>query len=75
MDKKITEREFKEDILKSFASSSKGLPLSGFLQFWEHKIKSLGEEVIYTWLHLLGYDKSLYSLRSRLFLLNIHRYS
>lgn len=45
----------------------------GFIQFWLDKTKQLGEETIYGWLENLGYDRSLHSIRSRAFLLNIHR--
>lgn len=72
MNKAISEEEFKKDILKNYASSTKGLSQFGFLQFWHDKVKNLGEETIYGWLENLGYDRSLYSIRSRCFLLNIH---
>lgn len=73
LDKKITEKQFKEDLLNNFDSTEQGLTLTGFLQFWEAKIKTLGEDGIFEWLESLGYDKTLHSLRSRVFLLNIHR--
>lgn len=31
-----------------------------------------GEPTIWTWLEKLGYDRDLYSLRSRLFTINFH---
>jgi hypothetical protein len=74
LNKTITEDEFKKDILKNYASSAKGISVMGFTQFWADKVKHLGEEIIFNWLENLGYDRSLYSIRSRCFVLNIHRY-
>ena len=73
LNKSITEEEFKRDVLKNYASSAKGITLSGFIHFWLDKTKQLGEEAIYNWLENLGYDRSFYSIRSRCFILNVHR--
>lgn len=72
LNKSITEEEFKRDVLKVYASSSKGISLIGFIQFWHDKTKQLGDEAMYGWLESLGYDRSLYSIRSRCFILNVH---
>lgn len=74
LNKSISEDDFRKDILKNYASSTKGISQMGFLQFWLDKTKQLGEETMYGWLENLGYDRSLHSIRSRSFLLNIHRY-
>lgn len=75
LNKSISEDDFRKDILKNYASSTKGISQMGFLQFWLDKTKQLGEETMYGWLENLGYDRSLHSIRSRSFLLNIHRYN
>ena len=75
LNKSISEEEFRKEILKNYAASAKGVSQMGFINFWQDKVRQLGEEAIYGWLENLGYDRSLYSIRSRCFLLNIHRYA
>jgi hypothetical protein len=72
--KSITESEFKNQILEKYCSSTKGLTLNGFIQFWGDSTRKLGEETVFGWLEELGYDRSLFSMRSRVFILSIHRY-
>ena len=73
LNKAITEEEFRKEILKNYACSAKGISQMGFIAFWQDKLKQLDEDIIYGWLENLGYDRSLYSVRSRCFLLTIHR--
>jgi hypothetical protein len=71
--KSISESEFKSQILEKYCSSTLGLTQSGFLQFWGDSIRKLGEDVVFGWLEELGYDRSLFSMRSRAFILSLHR--
>lgn len=73
LSKTIGESDFRSEILDQFSATGKGLTLYGFRQFWKRSLSEYGEETIYKWLHSLGYDRSLYSLRSRVFILTIHR--
>ena len=75
----MSESEFKNDvnlsILKKYCSTSRGLTLRGFKQFWKHSIEqqmSEGNVAIWQWLENLGYDRDLYSVRSRVFILTLH---
>lgn len=70
--KNLSEKEFKTMILDKFASTSKGLSLRGFIDFFKDAIATYGEEDIWKWFDLLGYDHDLYSVRSRCFILTIH---
>ncbi len=47
LDRKITEEEFKAQILTNFAASGKGVTLRGLKQFFIKSIQELGE-VLYT---------------------------
>lgn len=68
-----TEQEFKDQILNVYNSEEgKGLTLSGFKDFWRKSILSDGESMIWSWLEKLGYDRDLYSVRSRVFTLTVH---
>lgn len=70
--KAITETEFRLQILKKYASTDKGLSLRGFKDFFRDMIKTLDEEVVWSWLDALGYDRELYSVRSRCFIMTLH---
>jgi hypothetical protein len=68
-----TEKDFKEQILAKFTSEpSKGLTLSGFKDYWRKSVSQHGESMIWGWLEKLGYDRDLYSVRSRVFTLTVH---
>ncbi len=68
----MSEVEFKNEILEKYCSSSRGITLRGFKEFWQSSIKAYGEQTIWNWLENLGYDLDLYSLRSRVFILTLH---
>ena len=70
--KKITELEFKTNILSSYCSSEGGLTEKGFKQWFVDQVKTEGEDVVFGWLNKLGYDQDLYSIRSRLFTATFH---
>ncbi len=71
--KKITDLQFKSDILGEFNSHpDKGLTMRGFRDWWLNQHETLGPEVVWSWLDKLGYDRDLYSYRSRLFNLTFH---
>jgi hypothetical protein len=66
------ELQFKEQILSKFNSNDTGITLRGFKDWWRAQLLAEGEATIWTWLEKLGYDRDLYSLRSRQFCINIH---
>eukprot|EP00357_Protocruzia_adherens_P011223 CAMPEP_0115030694 /NCGR_PEP_ID=MMETSP0216-20121206/37993_1 /TAXON_ID=223996 /ORGANISM="Protocruzia adherens, Strain Boccale" /LENGTH=823 /DNA_ID=CAMNT_0002408007 /DNA_START=44 /DNA_END=2515 /DNA_ORIENTATION=+ len=72
INKHITEHDFRTTILEKYCSSNKGLSYRGFLDFWQDSIEQNGEEKIWKWFEALGYDRDLYSIRSRCFILTVH---
>ena len=42
------------------------------MDFFKNSILSLGEDTVLSWFEMLGYDKSLFSLRSRSFIFTVH---
>lgn len=70
--KNLTESEFKNDILEKYCSTTRGITFRGFKDFWHNSINSYGEQTIWSWLENLGYDRDLYSVRSRVFVLTLH---
>lgn len=72
INRSLTEVEYKQKVLKRYCSTENGLSLKGFKDFFIDNIKSLGEEAIWGWLDSLGYDRDLYSVRSRCFILTFH---
>jgi calpain-15 len=72
INRSLTEIEYKQKVLKRYCSTENGLSLKGFKDFFIDNIKSLGEEAIWGWLDSLGYDRELYSVRSRCFILTFH---
>jgi hypothetical protein len=43
INKTLTEAEFQNEILKNFCSSSRGITIRGFKEFWRQSTKDLGE--------------------------------
>ena len=41
--KNLSEAEFKNEILEKYCSSSRGVTLWGFKEFWQNSIKAYGE--------------------------------
>jgi calpain-15 len=72
LEKQLDPQFFKTSILGNYASSDKGISLKGFLDYFRDSINTLGDEAVWKWFEKLGYDRDLYSVRSRTFLLTIH---
>jgi len=66
------EVQFKNEVLSKFNSHDSGITLRGFRDWWRAQLLQEGEATVWTWLEKLGYDRDLYSLRSRLFCINFH---
>jgi len=66
------EASFKALVLDKYNSNDQGLTLKGFLQWWKAQIIAEGESVVWVWLEKLGYDRDLFSVRSRLLTLGVH---
>jgi len=48
------------------------LTLAGFRQWFIDAVNTEGQEKVFEWLLKLGYDRDLYSVRSRLFTVTFH---
>lgn len=70
--KKISEKEFKSNIVGNYISRNGELTMKGFRDWFIDQIKNEGEGKIFEWLAKLGYDGDLYSIRSRLFTITFH---
>jgi calpain-15 len=72
LEKSLDASFFKSQILQNYSSSEKGLSLKGFIDYFRDSITSIGEEAVWKWFEKLGYDRDLYSIRSRTFMLTVH---
>eukprot|EP00826_Nyctotherus_ovalis_P005374 TRINITY_DN11210_c0_g1_i2.p1 TRINITY_DN11210_c0_g1~~TRINITY_DN11210_c0_g1_i2.p1 ORF type:complete len:481 (+),score=72.93 TRINITY_DN11210_c0_g1_i2:399-1841(+) len=72
LNQKISEEEFYKTFLPKYCSHSKGLCFRGFKEFFLKSLKELDETIIWDWLENLGYNKSLFPVRSRTFILTLH---
>ena len=72
INKHITETEFRQSILRRFKSSETGISAQGFRDFFLDSVKTQGQETVFTWFEALGYDRELFSIRSRCFILTLH---
>ena len=70
--KKITEPEYQSQLLTKYNSFESALTLKGFSDWFIDQTKQEGDDVIFTWLEKLGYDRELYSVKSRLFTVTLH---
>ena len=70
--KRLIEPEFKTTILDKYASYKDELTLKGFTDWFVDQVRKEGEDTVFTWLEKLGYDRDLYSIRSRLFTVTFH---
>lgn len=70
--KKITELEYNNQILNKYNNFEKALTQKGFTDWFIDQTKAEGEDTIFAWLEKFGYDRDLYSIRSRLFGLTFH---
>ena len=69
-DKTINEKYFNNNILNRYQCYSHGITEKGFIDFFKDiYISKNGKEEIYNWLNKLGYDKDLYPLKSRCFMI------
>ena len=67
------EAQFKQEISSKYNSTTEGgLTLRGFRDWFRSQLISEGEAAIWKWLELLGYDRDLYSVRSRIITMNFH---
>lgn len=66
------EAEFKATVTSRFNSYEDALTLKGFKDWWKQQLLSEGEATIWQWLEKMGYDRDLYSLRSRIFTVTFH---
>jgi len=69
---KMTEPEFKSGVLARYCSSEGGITLRGFKNWFRDQVGKIGQDAAYEWLAKLGYDKQLYSLKSRCFTVTFH---
>ena len=67
----ITQKDF-ESIKSLHCSTQNGLTQEGLISYFKEIILKRGEEKIWDWLLALGYDKDLYSVKSRMIILNVH---
>jgi calpain-15 len=74
----LTEKDFLNDVLPKYHSTTRGLTLQGFKEYFKQLIvetKALyngNDEQVWQWLENLGYDRDIYSIRSRCFILTLH---
>ena len=68
----LTKEEYDSDIAGKFCSTSRGVTLKGFKEFWKAKVAEIGEEKVRNALNKLGYDQEFYSYNSRTFIFTAH---
>ena len=68
----LLEEEFKSNFLKKYCSTSEGITLRGLKHYFKDSIKTLGDDIVRTWLLNLGYDEHLFNSDSRAFTLTFH---
>jgi len=66
------ELDFKNTISSKYNNFEGGLTLRGFKEWWKANLIAEGEAAIWAWLEKLGYDRDLYSVRSRIFTISFH---
>ena len=72
-DKTINENYFNNNILNKYQSYLNGITEKGFIQFFQDVYSSRnGKDEILKWFNKLGYDKDLYPLKSRCFMITFH---
>jgi len=57
--------DYKNTVMARFCSCAEGVTLRGFVDWWKKAMLEQGEPTIWSWLEKLGYDRDLYSVRSR----------
>lgn len=69
----FTEQDFQRNILKKFCNNDEGgVSKRGFLDFWKDAIRTQGESAVWRWFEKWGYEKDLYPVESRCFMLTVH---
>ena len=69
----FSEVDFKNKILKKFCNNNKGgINRRGFIEFFKDAIQTQGEQAVWRWFEKWGYDKDLYSIEARCFMLTVH---
>lgn len=68
----MSESEYKTNVLGKYNSALEGITLRGFKDWFKAQIVADGEEVVWSWLDKLGYDRDLYSVKSRLYNITLH---
>lgn len=58
--------------MRRYNSLDDSLTQKGFTDWFIDQTRAEGEDVIFTWLDKLGYDRDLYSVRSRIFTITFH---
>ena len=72
-DKTINENYFNNNILNKYQSYLNGITEKGFIEFFQDVYSSRnGKDEIFKWFNKLGYDKDLYPLKSRCFMITFH---
>mmetsp|Transcript_6709 Transcript_6709/g.11909 ORF Transcript_6709/g.11909 Transcript_6709/m.11909 type:complete len:795 (-) Transcript_6709:1604-3988(-) len=57
---------------RKYVSSPNGITIDGFVHYMHDMLKLHGEDTIFRWLQAWGYDRDLFSVGSRHFILTIH---
>ena len=71
--KTINENFFNNNILNKYQSYMNGITEKGFIDFFkDNYLSKNGKEEINKWFNKLGYDKNLYPLKSRCFMITFH---
>ena len=72
-EKTINENHFNNNILNKYQSYSNGITEKGIIDFFKDiYLSKNGKEEINNWFNKLGYDKNLYPLKSRCFMITFH---
>jgi calpain-15 len=66
-----SEEEF-ADLVHRLPSHEDGLTQEGLIEFFREKCSAVGEETIKRWFHTWGYDRDLYSIQSRYYVMTFH---
>jgi hypothetical protein len=76
MNLQITEKDFKQKILSRFCNNDNGgINRRGYIEFWKDSIRTQGEAAVWRWFEKWGYDKELYPVEARSFMITFHSLS
>ena len=67
----ITDYDF-ETILRKYPSTDQGITVEGLIEYFKDFILENGEEEMWNYLEVMGYDRDFYSVQSRSFILTMH---